>query len=181
MSRCSCAVSSSRTRAISCSTIASNAPETAAAAVAELLFTFALAYVVLNVATSKDHPNNSFYGLAIGSTVMVGAFAVGGISGGAFNPAVAIGAASMGILSWSTIWIYLVVELVAGAVAGLVLSSVARSRNAAPAAIPPRPCARSADRSSSPATASSGPRAAQARCHARRSGSTSGSVTSASA
>src|SRR5262245_17075804 len=41
--------------------------------VVELLFTFALAYVVLNVATSKDHPNNSFYGLAIGFTVLVGA------------------------------------------------------------------------------------------------------------
>jgi aquaporin Z len=96
----------------------------AAAAVVELLFTFALAYVVLNVATSKDHPNNSFYGLAIGFTVMVGAFAVGGISGGAFNPAVAIGAASMGILSWPTIWLYLVVELVAGAVAGLVFRAL---------------------------------------------------------
>jgi aquaporin Z len=52
-----------------------------AAALAELLFTFALSYVVLNVATSKDHPNNSFYGLAIGFTVTAGAFAVGGISG----------------------------------------------------------------------------------------------------
>src|ERR1700754_5349217 len=78
------------------------------ALVVELLFTFALAYVVLNVATSKDHPDNSFYGLAIGFTVLVGAFAVGGISGGAFNPAVAIGAASMGILAWPTIWVYLV-------------------------------------------------------------------------
>ena len=91
-----------------------------AAVVAELLFTFALAYVVLNVATSKDHPNNSFYGLAIGFTVMVGAFAVGGISGGVFNPAVALGGAAMGLFAWSVFGIYLVVELVAGAVAGLV-------------------------------------------------------------
>ena len=53
------------------------------ALVVELLFTFALAYVVLNVATSKDHPDNSFYGLAIGFTVLAGAIAVGGISGGA--------------------------------------------------------------------------------------------------
>jgi aquaporin Z len=59
-----------------------------AAFVVELLFTFALCYVVLNVATSKDHPDNSFYGLAIGFTVVAGAFAVGAISGGAFNPAV---------------------------------------------------------------------------------------------
>jgi hypothetical protein len=52
-----------------------------AAFVVELLFTFALCYVVLNVATSKDHPDNSFYGLAIGFTVVAGAFAVGAISG----------------------------------------------------------------------------------------------------
>lgn len=60
-----------------------------AAMVTEALFTFALAYVVLNVATSDDHADNSFYGLAIGFTVAAGAFAVGGISGGAFNPSVA--------------------------------------------------------------------------------------------
>jgi aquaporin Z len=64
-----------------------------AAFVVELLFTAALCYVVLNVATSKSHPNNSFYGLAIGFTVVAGAAAVGTISGGAFNPA---GASSRG-------------------------------------------------------------------------------------
>ena len=66
----------------------------AAAAVMELLFTFALCYVVLNVATSKDRPGNGFFGLAIGFTVAAGAFAVGGISGGVFNPAVALGGAT---------------------------------------------------------------------------------------
>src|SRR5882762_7008228 len=89
-----------------------------AAFVVELLFTFALAYVVLNVATSKDHPDNSFYGLAIGFTVMVGAVAVGGIAGGAFNPAVVLGGAAMGLFAWSTL-IYLVPQLIAGAAAGL--------------------------------------------------------------
>jgi aquaporin Z len=91
-----------------------------AALVVELLFTFALSYVVLNVATSKDHPGNSFYGLAIGFTVLVGAVAVGGISGGAFNPAVAFGGAAMGLFTWPTFWLYLVVELIGGAAAGLV-------------------------------------------------------------
>src|SRR6201987_575912 len=43
-----------------------------AAAVAELLITFALCYVVLNVATSKDQPSNGFFGLAIGFTVAAG-------------------------------------------------------------------------------------------------------------
>src|ERR1700738_3884365 len=65
----------------------------ASALVVELLFTFALTYVVLNVATSKDHPDNSFYGLAIGFTVLAGAVAVGGLSGGAFHPRVTAGAA----------------------------------------------------------------------------------------
>jgi aquaporin Z len=90
-----------------------------AALAVELLFTFALAFVVLNVATSQDHPDNSFYGLAIGFTVTVGAVAVGGISGGAFNPAVVVGGAAMGLFAWSTL-IYVVAQLVAGACAGVV-------------------------------------------------------------
>jgi aquaporin Z len=95
-----------------------------AAVVAELLFTFALAYVVLNVATSKDHPDNSFYGLAIGFTVAAGAVAVGGISGGAFNPAVALGGAAMGVFAWPTFWVYPVAELFAGAAAGLAFRAL---------------------------------------------------------
>jgi aquaporin Z len=91
----------------------------AATAVVELLFTFALCYVVLNVATSKDQPGNSFFGLAIGFTVLAGAFAVGGISGGAFNPAVTLGAATGGLFAWSTLWVYIVVQAVAGTAAGL--------------------------------------------------------------
>jgi aquaporin Z len=85
--------------------------------IAEFLFTFALAYVVLNVATAKGTEGNSFYGLAIGFTVATGAFAVGSVSGGAFNPAVAIGASVMGMFSWSHIWIYLLAELAGGAAA----------------------------------------------------------------
>ena len=86
---------------------------------AEFLFTFALASVVLNVATSKDHPDNSFYGLAIGFTVLAGVLAVGPISGGAFNPAVALG---HNIISSSlgNIWIYLVGPLGGGAAAAIV-------------------------------------------------------------
>jgi aquaporin Z len=95
-----------------------------AAALVELLFTFALCWVVLNVATSKDQPVNSFYGLAIGFTVAAGAFAVGGISGGAFNPAVALGTSAAGLFAWSTLWIYLVVQVVAGAVAGFVFRAL---------------------------------------------------------
>jgi aquaporin Z len=99
-------------------------PVAAPAFVAEFLFTFALVYVILNVATAKATDGNSFYGLAIGMTVMAGAFAVGGVSGGAFNPAVAIGIGVMGLVSMSSIWIHIVAELAAGAAAALVFRIV---------------------------------------------------------
>jgi len=90
-----------------------------AAFVVEALFTFALCYVVLNVATSKDHPDNSYYGLAIGFTVVAGAFAVGAISGGAFNPSVTLGAAVMGLFAWPTLWIYLMAQVIGSLAAGV--------------------------------------------------------------
>ena len=92
-------------------------PAVLPALLAEFLFTFALVYVVLNAATAKGTSGNSFYGLAIGFTVMVGAFSVGNISGGAFNPAVAVGISVMGLSLWSNIWIYLVANFAGGAVA----------------------------------------------------------------
>jgi aquaporin Z len=100
-------------------TLAPSGHAEAAVAVVEVLITFALCYVVLNVATSKDQPGNGFFGLAIGFTVAAGAFAVGGISGGAFNPQVALGGATAGLFAWSTIWVYILVELAAGVAAGL--------------------------------------------------------------
>lgn len=90
------------------------------AILAEALWTFVLVYVVLNTATSKDHPNNSFYGLAIGSTVFVGAVALGGISGGGFNPAVALGLSITGQFDWSAYWLYFLAPVVGGAIAALV-------------------------------------------------------------
>ena len=89
------------------------------ALVAEVLGTFALAYVVLNVATSKNTSGNSFYGLAIGFTVMTCAFVLGNYSGGAFNPAVAVGISIMKLASWTDIWIYLV-----GCFGGAALAAV---------------------------------------------------------
>ncbi len=87
--------------------------------VAEVFFTFVLVYVVLNVATSKDHPNNSFYGLAIGTSVFVGAATVGSISGGGFNPAVALGLAIQGHFDWGYMWLYVLAPLVGAALAAL--------------------------------------------------------------
>ncbi|MGD0387328.1 MAG: aquaporin [Tepidisphaeraceae bacterium] len=87
------------------------------ALIAELVGAFALCYVVLNVATAKATEGNSNYGLAIGFTVTAMAFAVGGISGGAFNPAVAVGMTLMHIAKASNLWIYLAANLAAGALA----------------------------------------------------------------
>lgn len=88
--------------------------------VSELMGTFALAYVVLNVATSRGTTGNSFYGLAIGATVFGMATTFGTISGGAFNPAVALGATIIKAFAWKNIWIYLVACLGGGLCAALV-------------------------------------------------------------
>jgi aquaporin Z len=101
-------------------TVTPMTPHVGAALLAEFLFTFALVYVVLNAATAEGTSGNSFYGLAIGMTVMTGAFAVGDISGGAFNPAVAVGISMLGLSSWSNIWIYLLADFGAAIVAAIV-------------------------------------------------------------
>ena len=93
-------------------------------ALAEFLFTFALAYVVLNVATAKANAGNSFYGLAIGFTVAAGAFAVGPISGGAFNPAVATGCLIMGLIPAGNFFAYIAAQLAAGALAAFIFKTL---------------------------------------------------------
>jgi aquaporin Z len=94
------------------------------ALLAEFLGTFALAYVVLNVATAKATAGNSHYGLAIGFTVMVMAFALGGVSGGAFNPAVATGITVMHLEKSANFWIYLLGNFGGGAIAALTFKLV---------------------------------------------------------
>jgi len=101
-------------------TVTALTPRVSPAFAAEFLFTFALVYVVLNVATVKATAGNSYFGLAIGFTVLAGAFAVGDVSGGAFNPAVAVGAMTMGLLPWGYLWLYLTAELLAAALAAIV-------------------------------------------------------------
>lgn len=91
---------------------------------AEFFYTFALCWVVLNSATTKSQNGNSFFGLAIGFTVLAGAIAVGDISGGVFNPAVATGlftsAKMHGMHYVSSWWVYFLSEFLAsGAAAGL--------------------------------------------------------------
>ena len=100
------------------------APDVTRALIAEFLYTFALCYVVLNVATAKGTSGNPAYGLAIGFTVLAGAYAVGSISGGAFNPAVAVGITIMGLSSVANIWIYLVANLIGGAAAAFTFLAI---------------------------------------------------------
>ncbi|MFK7820871.1 MAG: MIP/aquaporin family protein, partial [Planctomycetaceae bacterium] len=82
--------------------------------VAEILGTFLLVWVILNVATAKGTEGNSFYGVAIGFTVTAMIYAFGSISGAVFNPAVAVGICMMGLASWNKIWIYLAANFVGG-------------------------------------------------------------------
>ena len=82
---------------------------------AEFLFTFALCYVVLQTATTKNTNGNSYYGLAIGFTVLVGAFAVGGsLCAGAFNPAVALSVGMLGIIPWVLVLWTVLANLIGG-------------------------------------------------------------------
>ncbi|WP_303372856.1 MIP/aquaporin family protein [Ornithinimicrobium sp.] len=99
-----------------------NFESTSSAFLIELIFTFILCFTVLNVATSKDHPDNAFYGLAIGFAVVVGVAAGGGISGGAFNPAVALGLAVDGVFTWGSQWLYFGAALLGGALAALAFN-----------------------------------------------------------
>ena len=93
--------------------------------ISEFLFTFLLVLVILNVATDKKTEGNSYYGLAIGFTVMASAYCVGGISGGAFNPAVGLGPEITSFLITKDInlfnsLIYLIVPTFGGIIAYIV-------------------------------------------------------------
>jgi len=100
------------------------APNIIKALIAEFLYTFALCYVVLQVATAKGTSGNPTYGLAIGFTVLAGAYAVGPISGGAFNPAVAVGITVMKLAPIASIWIYLVANFAAAVCAALAFKAI---------------------------------------------------------
>jgi len=93
-------------------------------ALAEVIGTFALAYVVLNTATAKGTAGNSFYGLAIGGTVLAMSFAVGKFSGSVFNPAVGLGLAVQKSMCWQNLWLFFVAPILGGIIAALVFGFV---------------------------------------------------------
>jgi len=97
--------------------------------VVEMIWTAILAWVVLNTATARKNEGNSFYGLAIGFTVASGAIAVGGISGGVFNPAVFVGLSIMGLKSWSSIAIFWGAQFAGGILAALVFNSTVEDKS----------------------------------------------------
>jgi aquaporin Z len=104
--------------------ISAGHPEFVSAVVAEFLGTFALVWVFLNVSTTKSNENNAFYGLAIGFTVLAMVYALGPISGGAFNPAVAVGISITRMANWSDIWIYFLGCFLGGAAASSIFTVV---------------------------------------------------------
>jgi len=98
-------------------------PDYIKAVLAEFLFTFALCFVALNVATTKATTGNSYFGWAIGFIVMVGAYAVGAVSSAAFNPAVALAITLLNVSLWSNIWIFIAGNFSGAIVAALVVNA----------------------------------------------------------
>merc|ERR1719401_379064 len=95
------------------------------ALVAEFVFTFVLAFVVLSVATVKN-ALSEYFGFAIGMCVTVGGCAIGKVSGGSLNPAVSIGISTSHIIGGGGFWpclVYTLVELAAGAAAAGVFKA----------------------------------------------------------
>ena len=111
----------------------------AQALLAEVLFTFALVLVILNVAISEATAGNQYYGLAIGLVVAGGAFTVGDISGGAFNPAVGTGPLVVHALAGSgglgDVWLYWVGPVI-GALAAVAAFGVQEGRGTGGARAP---------------------------------------------
>ena len=90
------------------------------AVVAELLFTFALAYVILNVATTESTSGNGYYGAAIALVVLAGAMTVGSISLGSFNPAVTSALIVSGTVSLADSWMHFAPQFIGAVLATYV-------------------------------------------------------------
>jgi aquaporin Z len=91
---------------------------------AEFLFTFLLAYVVLNTTISSRSAGNASYGLAIGLAFCAGLYAATPLSGGALNPAIAVAMCVMGLEAWSGLWIPFVGSFAGAALAATVYTMV---------------------------------------------------------
>ena len=90
----------------------------------EALLTFVLVTVVLNMTSSRSS-GNPVGGLAIGFALAVGVMTIGGVSGGALNPAVGLGPQVMeaitgGAFNTNTLALYGVGPLVGGGLSAVV-------------------------------------------------------------
>lgn len=115
-------------------------------ALAEIIGTFALTYVVLNVATAKGTAGNSFYGLAIAATVLAMAWAFGKFSGGVFNPAVGLGLTIHKSMCWENLWMFFVAPVTGSVLAALVFQFVNAADDAEPESIPEDQMIRTGDK-----------------------------------
>jgi aquaporin Z len=115
-------------------------------ALAEIIGTFALAYVVLNVATAKGTSGNSYFGLAIAGTVLAMALAFGKFSGGVFNPAVGLGLCIHKSMCWQNLWMFFVAPLIGGVLAAYVFRLVNEADDEEPESIPEDQIIRTSDK-----------------------------------
>ncbi len=99
------------------------AMDTVPALAAELTFTFALVYVILNVATSESTEGNGYYGAAIASVVLAGALTVGSISGASFNPAVSVSLILTESIGVADSWLHFAPQIAGGALAAYVFKA----------------------------------------------------------
>lgn len=105
-------------------------------ALAEIIGTFALAFVVLNVATAKGTAGNSYFGLAIAATVLAMALAFRKFSGGVFNPAVGLGLSIQKSMCWNNLWMYFVAPVTGSVLAAIVFQLVNEADDTEPESIP---------------------------------------------
>lgn len=115
-------------------------------ALAEVIGTFALAFVILNVATARGTAGNSYFGLAISGTVLAMSLTVGRYSGGIFNPALAFGLGVHKSLCWEVLWMFIIAPVTGGVLAAYAFKFV-NGADEEPESIPDDPEIRTADSS----------------------------------
>jgi aquaporin Z len=115
-------------------------------AIAEIIGTFALAYVVLNVATARGTSGNSYFGLAIGGTVLAMSYSFGKFSGTYLNPAVALGFCVHKSMCWENLWMFFVAPIAGGVIAAIIFRFVNGADEEQPESIPDEPKLKTGDK-----------------------------------
>jgi aquaporin Z len=95
-----------------------------AALAVELVLTCTLCYVALDVSPRNSDTVGAYHGKPAAFSVTAAALAIGAITTRAFDPAVGVHDAVLGMFSWSTLWIYLVSQLLGGIAATITFLSL---------------------------------------------------------